>query len=124
MNRIEPVVTIEQVATAVLNDDSLATRALVQAFLRGQPVLADLSQPDTDNPVVLAVAAALLELFSMRTQQSAPAWTHEVGPVDHPLYLLKSAAHMRRLRDLCRDAAPEPFRRRGLYAPPDYLAFA
>jgi len=31
---------------------------------------------------------------------------------------------MRRLRDLCRDAAPEPLRRRNLYAPPDYLAFA
>ncbi len=96
----------------------------MQTFLRGQPVLADLSQPDTDNPVVLAVAAALLELFSMRTQQSAPTWTHGVGPVEHPLYLLKSATHMRRLRDLCRDAAPEPLRRRGLYAPPDYLAFA
>lgn len=116
--------TIEQVATAVLYDDNLATRALVQEFLRSQPILADIPRPDTADPILLAVVAALLELFSLRTQQSAPGWTQGVGPVEQPLYLLRSAAHMRRLRDLCRDAAPEPLRRRRLYAPPDYLAFA
>ena len=124
MRGLESVVTIEQIAVAVLNDDTLAARSLVQAFLRGQPVLAELSQPETDNPVVLAVAAALLELFALRTQQPAPGWTRQIGAVEQPVYLLKSAAHMRRLRDLCRDAAPEPLRRRNLYAPPDYLAFA
>lgn len=120
----EPIVTIEQIVVAAVNDDMLATRALVQSFLRGQPVLAELPQPETDSPLVLAVAAAVLELFSLRTQQLAPDWTRQVGPLDKPVYLLKSATHMRRLRDLCRDAAPEPLRRRGLYAPPDYLAFA
>lgn len=124
MQRIENDVTIEQIAAAVLNDDALALRALVQTFLRGQPVLAELSQPETDNPIMLAVVAALLELFSLRTHQPAPGWTRQVGPLEQPIYLLKSAVHMRRLRDLCRDAAPEPLRRRGLYAPPDYLAMA
>ena len=116
--------TIEQISAAILRDDSLLTRALVQEFLRNQPVLADIPRPETDNPTLLVVAAALLELFSLRTQQPAPAWTQQVGPLEQPLYLLKSAIHMRRLRDLCRDAAPEPLRRRHLYAPPDYLAFA
>ena len=37
--------------------------------------------------------------------------------------LLKSAAHMRRLRDLCQDAASQLLRRR-LYAPPDHRVFA
>lgn len=116
--------TIEQIAAAILRDDSLATRALVQEFLRNQPVLADIPRPETDNPILLVVAAALLELFSLRTQQPAPEWTQHVGAAEQPLYLLKSAAHMRRLRDLCLNAAPEPLRRRRLYAPPDYLAFA
>jgi len=88
-----------------------------------QPVLADIPRPETDTPT-LVVAAALLELFALRTQQPAPAWTRQVGPMEQPRYLLKAATHMRRLRDLCRDAAPEPLRRRHLYAPPDYLAFA
>jgi hypothetical protein len=116
--------TIEQIAEAILRDDSLLTRALVQEFLRNQPVLTNIPRPETNNPTLLVVAAALLELFSLRTQQPAPGWTQQVGPLEQPLYLLKSAAHMRRLRDLCRDAAPEPLRRRHLYAPPDYLAFA
>ena len=116
--------TIEQIATAVLDDDSLLVRALVQEFLGSQPTLADISRPEIDDPVLLAVTAALLELFALRQQQSAPAWTRQVGPVEQPRYLLKAATHMRRLRDLCHDAAPEPLRRRLLYAPPDYLAFA
>jgi len=116
--------TIEQIAAAVLQDDNLETRSLVQDFLRSQPVLADIPQPDADNPTLLVVAAALLELFSLRTEQPAPEWTGRIGPMEQPLYLLKSAAHMRRLRDLCRDAAPEPLRRRRLYAPPNYLTFA
>ncbi len=116
--------TIEQIAAAVLRDDNLETRSLVQDFLRSQPVLADVPPPDTDDYTLLVVAAALLELFSLRTEQPAPEWTRRVGPVEQPLYLLKSAAHMRRLRELCRDAAPEPLRRRRLYAPPDYLTFA
>ena len=116
--------TIEQIAKAVLHDDNLATRVLVQEFLRVQPVLANIPRPETDEPALLIVAAALLDLFSLRTQQPAPEWTRQVGPLEEPLYLVKSAVHMRRLRDLCRDAAPEPLRRRRLYAPPDYLAFA
>ena len=117
------MITIEQIAEAILRDDSLLTRALVQEFLRNRPVLAEIARPEADEPT-LVVAAALLELFALRTQQSAPTWTRQVGPMEPPRYLLKSATHMRRLRDLCRDAAPEPLRRRHLYAPPDYLAFA
>lgn len=116
--------TIEQIAAAILYDDSLITRALVQDFLRSEPALAEITRPETTDPVLLAVAASILELFAVRTHQPAPAWTKQVGPVEQPIYLLKAATHMRRLRDLCHDAAPEPLRRRGLYAPPDYLAFA
>lgn len=89
----------------VLYDDSLATRSLVQEFLRSQPVLADVPRPVTEDRNLLVVVAALLELFALRTQQPAPGWTQQ-GVVEEPLYLLRSATHMRRLRDLCRDAAP------------------
>ena len=118
------MVTIEQISIAILRNDSLATRALVQDFLREQPVLSEIIQPETDDPQVLAITASLLELFALRTKQPAPAWTQQVGPVEQPIFLVKAATHMRRLRDLCEDAAPEPLRRRLLYAPPDYLAFA
>ena len=116
--------TMEQISRAILRNDTLATRALVQDFLRSEPVLAEIVQPETDDPQVLALTASLLELFAQRTHQPAPAWTLQIGPVEQPIFLLEAAVHMRRLRDLCQDAAPEPLRRRRLYAPPDYLAFA
>ena len=116
--------TIEQISMAILRNDTLETRALVQEFLRAQPVLAEFMQPDIDDPHILALTASLLELFAQRTHQPAPAWTQRIGPVEQPIFLIEAAAHMRRLRDLCQDAAPEPLRRRRLYAPPDYLAFA
>jgi hypothetical protein len=116
--------TIEQIAMAILQDDSLLARTLAQEFLCSESALAEINQPETPDPEVLALTASLLELFALRTHQSAPAWTQQIGPVEEPIYLLKAAARMRRLRDLCHDAGPEPLRRRRLYAPPDYLAFA
>jgi hypothetical protein len=37
---------------------------------------------------------------------------------------LKSAQTMRRLRETCIAESPLPLRRRGLYAPADFLTFA
>ena len=118
------MVQIEQLAKAALNRDSLELRSLVQDFLRSQPNLADLLPPQTDDEAVLAMSAALLELLALRTNQAPPPWTAGVGPVKEPFYLLKSAAQMKRLRQLCQQESPEPLRKRSFYAPPDYLAFA
>jgi hypothetical protein len=41
-----------------------------------------------------------------------------------PFYLLKVAASMKRLRELCETEAPEPLCKRGFYAPPNFLEFA
>ena len=73
---------------------------------------------------VLATAAALVELLAQRAGQLAPAWTDEVGPLLEPVFLLESATRMKRLRALCESQAPEPLRKGGLYAPPDFLTFA
>ena len=69
------------------------------------------------------MTAALLELFASRMKQEAPSWTAEVGPLSEPIFLLKAAETMKRLRQLCEAEAPEPLRKRGLYAPPNYLEF-
>ena len=64
--RREPRTTIEQVTVAAVNGDMLATRSLVQTFLRGHPVLADLPQPETNNAVVLG-RSSLSHASSMRS---------------------------------------------------------
>jgi hypothetical protein len=115
---------IEQIAKVALQRESLILRSLVQEFLRNQPVLADVSPPQTEDQTVVAMSAALLELFAVRTGQKPPTWTASIGPVAEPIYLLKAAAQMKRLKQLCFQESPDPLRKRNFYAPPDFLVFA
>ena len=118
------MVNIEEIAEAALQRDSLQLRRLTQEYLRNNPVLAEVPPPQSADERLLSMSAALLELFAMRTNQQPPAWTAGVGPMKEPFYLLKYAAHMKRLRELCLAESPEPLRERRFYAPPDYLTFA
>lgn len=118
MEQIEPIVI------AAIQRDGLRLRSLVQDFLRSETVIADIPRPQTNDELILALSAALLELLALRTNQDPPSWTAGVGPVNEPFYLLKSAGQMKRLQMLCLQESPEPLRKRSFYAPPDYLAFA
>lgn len=118
------MVRIEQLAEAVLRGDGLTARSLVQDFFRENPQLAAIPQPKVNDRQLLAASASLVELFASRLGQDAPEWTKSVGPLSEPVFLLKSAATMKRLRILCETESPEPLRKRGFYAPPNYLEFA
>ena len=115
------MVRIEQLAEAAINRDALSLRSLTQDWLRECPELKDVPRPTSVDFKTLAAAAALIELFAERLHQEPPPWTHEIGPLPEPIYLLKAAATMKHLRTLCELQAPEPLRRRGLYAPPNFL---
>jgi hypothetical protein len=117
------MVRIETIAEAILNGDSVIVRSLVQDFLHERTSFTDVPRPAVEDVYVLAVSASLLELFASRLHQRAPSWTQEIGPVPQPVFLLKSAKTMKRLRTLCETASPAPLRKRGLYAPPNYLEF-
>jgi len=71
----------------------------------------------------MVVAAALIELLAIRKGEEPPAWAVETGGLEEPFFLLKMAATMKNLRVLCETQAPEPLRKRLLYAPPNYLTF-
>jgi hypothetical protein len=118
------MVTLEALAETALRRDSLQLRSLAQDFVRDHPQFTTIPRPRTDNPQILGTAAALLELLAQRTGQAAPPWTREIGAVPEPVFLLEAAARMKRLRTLCETEAPEPLRKRRLYAPPDFLTFA
>lgn len=118
------MVQLEQLAAAALAQDALKLRSLVQDWLREHPDLTDCPRPQTSDLELLTVAAALVELFAQRAGQDAPAWTALVGPLSQPRYLVRSAQTMQRLRRMCRQDSPDPLRRRNLFAPADFLAFA
>jgi len=117
------MVRIEQLAEAILKKEGITVRSLVQDFFRENPRLADIPRPSVDDTQILAASASLLELFASRLGQEAPIWTRTIGPLPEPIFLLKAAATMKRLRELCEQESPEPLRKRGFYAPPNYLEF-
>ncbi len=116
--------TIEKLAEAALNGESLLLRSLTQDFLRECPMIADSPKPETTDLRILAAAASLAELLASRRNQPPPPWTSEIGALTEPVYLVKAAATMKRLRRLCETEAPEALRKRGFYAPPNFLEFA
>ena len=117
------MVTLEQLARAALGREGLQLRSLAQDFLRENQPLSDYARPATNDVRVLTAAAALIELFALRRKQAPPSWTQDVGPLPEPYFLLESAAKLKRLRALCETQAPEPLRKRRLYAPPNFLDF-
>ena len=92
---------IEQLAEAALQRDSLRLRSLVQDMRRARTDWSALPPPGTNDARLLAIAASLAELLATRHNQTPPAWTKEVGALDEPFYLLRSAETMKRLRVLC-----------------------
>jgi hypothetical protein len=115
---------IEQLAEAALQRDSLRLRSLVQDMTRANIDWSSQPPPITTDVRLLAIAASLAELLAARQNQPPPAWTKEVRALQEPFYLLRSAESMKRLRTLCETQAPEPMRKRRLYAPPNFLQFA
>jgi hypothetical protein len=116
-------VGVEAIAEAVLAGEALEARSLTQDWLAAAPRLVDEPPPRSADVRVRAVAAALAELFADRLGQAPPPWAAAVGPADEPLYLLRAARTMSRLRRMCEEQAPPALRRRLLYAPQDFLAF-
>ena len=115
---------IEQLAQAALERDHLKLRSLVQDLTRSNTDFSALPRPSTTDQRLLTVSAALTELLAQRINQQPSSWTKEIGALKEPFFLLESEATMKRLRTLCETQSPEPMRKRLLYAPPHFLAFA
>jgi hypothetical protein len=115
---------IEQLAEAAISQDHLRLRSLVQDLISSQMQINKLRAPQSNYARIRAASASIAELIAMRQNQLPPPWTKEIGALKEPLYLLKSAYQMKRLRELCETQSPEPMRKRKLYAPPHFLEFA
>jgi hypothetical protein len=115
---------LDELAEAALSGDALRLRSLAQDWLEENQQLQLVMAPITKDPSILAVAAAFVEMFAERANQVAPAWTRDVLEAPEPLFLLREARTMKRLRKLCEEQSPLPLRRRRIYVPPDFLTFA
>jgi hypothetical protein len=118
------MISLDDLAIAALSRDALQLRSLVQDLIRGGQNLSAITPPKTQDARLLSVAAAIVELLAERTNQAAPAWTATVGAVSEPVYLVAAAERLSSMRQLCDEESPEPLKRRRLFAPPNYLAWA
>ncbi|NJN15276.1 MAG: hypothetical protein HC822_02720 [Oscillochloris sp.] len=108
----------------LLARDDFHLRLYIQAWLREQPRFAAMPQPETDDPRILTAAAALVELLAQRARQEPPAWTATVGALPEPFFAVEWAERPGFTRDLCLNESPEPFKRRNIFAPPNFLEMA
>lgn len=115
---------IDELAEAALSGDALLLRSVVQDWLRETRQFQTVAAPTSIDPAQRAVAAGLVEMFAERARQTPPSWTGTVPAVSEPLFLVRAASTMKRLRKLCEEQSPFPLRRRRIYAPPDFLTFA
>ena len=111
----------EEMGEALLKRDDLSLRLLVQAWLRSHPNATKLPRPRTRDHRVLSAAAALAELLALQLDQAPPVWTKSVGGLPQPFFVMELAERPGFTRDLCLTEAPEPFRKRNIFAPGNFL---
>ena len=115
---------LTELVQALRRYDALFAREWVQDARRAGLVLSGLPFPHGLDSVGTAIAASVVELLARQWGQRPPEWTQKVGPSPEPLFLVQAANKMARLKKLCELEGPEPFRKRLLYAPPDFLTTA
>jgi hypothetical protein len=115
---------LEDLVRALLRYDSLAARQWLADAQRSGIVWAEVPSPEGLDATELATAAGVVELLAERAGQPPPAWAAGVPPAPQKLFLVRAASTMPRLRSLCEREGPEPLRRRGLLAPPEFLRLA
>lgn len=115
---------IEELAEALLWRDKLHLRSHMQAWLRADPPVTELACPTTRDARVLTAAAALAELLALQLGQEPPDWTKDVGGLPEPFFVMSLGEKPGFTRALCLAEAPEPFRRRNIFAPANFLSMA
>lgn len=112
---------LQEMAEALLERDDLRLRLLMQAWLRTAPRFATVPRPPTNDPRVLTAAAALVDVLAQQADQAPPSWTADIGALPEPFFAVAWAERPGFTRDLCLNEAPEPFKRRNIFAPPNFL---
>jgi hypothetical protein len=115
---------LEDLVQALLSHDALTARAWVAKASRAGLRWPEIPRPEGLDSIGLAIAAGITETLAARSGQAAPQWTADVPGLAEPFLLVRAAATMPRLRRLCETEGPEPLRRRGLLAPPEFLTAA
>jgi hypothetical protein len=117
-------VDLRDLVRALLLFEALTARQWLADAARAGFIWSEVPSPDGLDATERAVAAGVAELLAERAGQPPPPWAAAIPPAPKSQFLVRSAATMPRLRAMCEREGPEPLRRRGLLAPPDFLTIA
>ena len=115
---------VRDLVRALLAFDALGAREWVAEASRRRIRWQEIAPPTDLSMDELALAAGVVELLAKRASEEPPAWTGTVGAGRRPVYLVRAAETMPRLREACEREGPEPLRKRGFFAPPEFLTIA
>jgi hypothetical protein len=121
---LEANMDLRDLVRALLSYDTLVARQWVADSQRTEMDWTSVPEPSDLDSVGMSVAAAVAELLAERAGQAPPAWTKAVEATPTRVFLVRAAQTMPRLRQLCEQEGPEPLRRRGILAPPEFLKVA
>ena len=115
---------LAELVRAILDGDLLMARQWVADAYRAHMQWEQIEQPRGLSDREMSVAAAVVELLASRAGAASPFWTAKVGASEEPVILDPGLEQMPRSYARAKQHGPEPFRRRNLVAPPDFLAVA
>ena len=120
---IQTKTQILDIAQAILENRVLDARQLTQDLWADTPDFSLIELPTADSNITLVLCAALVELFAMRREDKSPKWVSNVGGLTKPMFLVPEFEKIPYQRQRCLDTAPEPLKKRNLFAPDNYLSF-
>jgi hypothetical protein len=115
---------LRDLVAALLAHDALTARQWVADATRSGLMWEQVAAPTGLDPTGMAVAAGIAELLAERAGQRPPPWTSAVPAAPEPIFLVRAARSMPRLRRACEEQGPLSLRRRGVLAPEDFLTAA
>lgn len=115
---------LRDLVRSLLAQDALSARQWVADARRAGVSWSKVPQPEGLSPEAMVVAAGVVEMMAGRAGEPPPPWTCNVEASPRPILMVRAAETMPRLRALCEREGPEPLRRRGVLAPPEFLTVA
>jgi hypothetical protein len=115
---------LRDLVKALLAFDALRARQWVSDAIERRLRWADFERPERLSAVELALAAGVVEMLARRAGEEPPGWAREVRRSPGKVFLVRAADSMPRLRRLCEEEGPPELRRKGFFAPPEFLTVA
>ena len=112
---------LAELVRAVESGNLLEARQWVADARRAGLQREQCGRPSGLDDRAMTIAAGLTELLAARAGAAAPIWTNAIGPCANPVFLDPGIEQMPRALAFTKANAPEPLRKRNLFALPDLL---